>query len=103
MWFGEEYQSLYPGRVFTEGIAGGWTDNDEEKEAYYDTCCEEFLIENVNYAEFFDDTMPMIRALYKRNPERAIELAQDIVDKKKSYDFLQEEAKTFLSLVGFMD
>jgi hypothetical protein len=109
-WYGysEDYKPLYPDHDFSAyGIASGWTDDWNEKEAYYDTCPVEFLIEECNRAIWEDDITPMLRSLYKRQPERAIELAKAIIELKKGDEFsqegksfLQEEAKDFLEERG---
>ena len=44
--------------------------------------------------------MPCIRALYKRDPGKAIELAQAILEKGKGDEWMQEEAKEFLTEKG---
>ena len=66
------------------------------KEAYYETLSTDILIYYADYADCIGDTMPIIRALYKRDPDKAIELARDILIKGKAFGCLDEEVKEFL-------
>ena len=97
-WFGEKYEPLYPELDFEGmGIATSWSDDPDYIENYYDTrCSTEFLIEEANFAEWLEDTMFIVRALYKRDPKKAIELTEAIIEHKKGDEYLQQEAQEYL-------
>jgi hypothetical protein len=78
-----------------------WSDDSDEKQAHYETLQTNSLIYYADYAEYIDDTMPVIRALYKRDPDKAIELTKAILELGKAYGELDEEAKAFLKEKGF--
>jgi hypothetical protein len=107
-WYGEKYEPLYPDHDFSKyHPAFCWTDNFDKMVAYYDTCPVEYLIEECNMAFYVDDVLAMLHSLYKRQPEKAIELAKAIIDLNKAEEYslggkkiLQEEAKTFLEEKG---
>jgi hypothetical protein len=103
-WYGysEDYKPLYPDHDFSEyGPAFCWTDDFDKMVAYYDTCPVEYLIEECNKAFYVDDVTAMLHSLYKRQPEKAIELAKAIIDLKKEEEFLQQEARDFLKEKGY--
>ena len=95
LWYGESYHI-----PVTDETTCIWSDDPIVKEAYYDTISTERLIIFADFAEYVDDTMPVIRALYKREPDKAIELTKAILEKGKGDEYLQEEAKSFLKKNG---
>ena len=66
------------------------------KQAYYEKLSTDILIYYADYADCFGDTMPIIYALFKRDPDKAILLARDILIKGKAFGCLDEEVKEFL-------
>jgi len=75
-----------------------------EKQKIYETLETNILIYYADYALYPDDTMPMIRALDKRDPEKAIELTKAIFEKKKSGwdEWLYIDARKFLIEKGWI-
>ena len=97
-WYGESYHI-----PISDETTCYWSESSVEKEAYYDTLSTERLIIFADFAEYVDDTMPVIRALYKRDPSKAIELTKTILEKGKGDDWLQKEAKKFLTEKRMVD